>query len=181
MGLMPHGDPSSKRGMNPMRVIAIGAAILLSAIDAKAAETTWDVIEQFGLQGVWSASCEKLATAKGFRTIFAKGPDGSAIREIDFGAGYPIRRTIVEDAQLISPSKLKIRVRNTDPNWGKFDNSIHEAVLIKEDDPKTKETIRFRAIDSVVLTTGEVLVKDGIRTSTGRPSFWDYKCRSTMS
>ncbi|TWB89947.1 hypothetical protein FBZ93_11561 [Bradyrhizobium macuxiense] len=102
------------------------------------------------------------------------------MREIDYGAGFPIRLTIVESAQLISPSKLKIRVRNADPNWGKTNNVIHEAVMIKESDPKTNEIVRIRVIESI-LSDGTVLVKDGILKSLGKPSFWSYKCRSAMS
>jgi hypothetical protein len=100
------------------RGCVIISALLLSGAYAAAAETTWDILERFGLAGVWSTSCAQLATPKSFRTIFSKGTDGLAVREIDYGAGFPIRVTIVESAQMISPLKLKIRVRNTDPNWG---------------------------------------------------------------
>lgn len=153
---------------------------LLSTCSAFAAETTWDVLERFGLEGVWSASCAKPATPKSFRTIFAKGTNGQAIREIDYGAGFPIRVTIVERAQMISPLKLKIRVRNADPNWGQTNNVIHEAVMIKENNPQTNEIVRIRSIESI-LADGTVLVQDGILKSLGKPSFWDYKCRSAMS
>jgi hypothetical protein len=91
--------------------------LLLNSVDA-AAETPWEVLERFGLAGVWGTSCAQPANPKSFHTIFSKGSDGRAIREIDYGAGYPILLTIVEDVQLISPTKLKFRVRNTDPNWG---------------------------------------------------------------
>jgi hypothetical protein len=97
---------------------AISCLMLLSSVTALA-ETTWDVLERFGLAGVWGISCAQPANPKSFHTIFSKGSDGRAIREIDYGAGYPILLTIVEDAQIISPSKLKFRVRNADPNWGK--------------------------------------------------------------
>jgi len=153
--------------------------LLLSSVDA-AAETTWEVLERFGLAGVWGISCAQPANPKSFHTIFSKGSDGRAIREIDYGAGYPILLTIVEDVQLISPTKLKFRVRNTDPNWGKTDNTTHEAVMIKESDPRTNEIIRTRVIESV-LGDGTVLVKDGILLSIRKPSYWNNKCRSAMS
>ena len=162
------------------RQAAAAFIIFLSTCTAFAAETTWDVLERFGLAGVWSTSCAKLATPKSFRTIFAKGTDGQAIREIDYGAGFPIRLTIVESAQLLSPAKLKIRVRNTDPNWGQTNNLIHEAVLIKESSAQTGEAVRIRVIESV-LGDGTVLVQDGILKLLGKPSFWDYKCRNAMS
>ena len=93
--------------------------------------------------------------------MFSKGPDGLAMREIDFGAGFPIRATLVESAQIISPLKLKIRVRNVDPNWGNTNNMIHEAVMIKESNPQTNEIVRIRLIESI-LSDGTILVKEGI-------------------
>jgi hypothetical protein len=120
------------------------------------------------------------AQPKTFRTIFSKGTEGLAIREIDYGAGFPIRLTLVESAQMISPLKLKIRVRNADPNWGKANNVIHEAVMIKESNPQTNEILRTRVIESI-LSDGTVLAKDGVLMSLEKPSFWNYKCRSAMS
>jgi hypothetical protein len=162
--------------------INIAAAFIfqLSTCSVFAAESTWDVLERFGLTGVWSTSCDRPATPKSFRTIFAKGADGLAVREIDYGAGFPIRLTVVESAQLISPLKLKIRVRNTDPNWAKTNNITHEAVMIKESNPQTNEILRIRVIQSI-LGDGTVLAQDGILKSLGKPSFWEYKCRSAMS
>jgi hypothetical protein len=81
---------------------------------------------------------------------------------------------------MISPLKFKIRVRNADPNWGQTNNMTHEAVMIKESNPRTNEIIRIRIIESA-LGDGTVLVQDGILKSLGKPSFWNYKCRSAMS
>jgi hypothetical protein len=139
-----------------------------------------DVLATFGLTGVWSTSCTAEPTPRAWRTIFAEGADGLALREIDFGAGHPIRLTIVESAQLLSPLKLKIRVRNTDRNWGATYNVISESVMIKEINPQTNEIVRIRYIETV-LGDGTRLVKDGILLSRGKPSYWQYKCRSAMS
>src|SRR6202012_4429289 len=64
---------------------------LLYAPSVWATETTWDVLENFGLRGTWAISCGQPATSKSFHTIFVKGTGGLAMREIDFGAGFPIR------------------------------------------------------------------------------------------
>jgi hypothetical protein len=89
-----------KRRYPARLAIAISSAMLFSIVDVSATETTWNVLERFGLMGTWSTQCQKPATPKAFRTIFAKGADGIALREIDYGAGYPIRRTLVQHAQL---------------------------------------------------------------------------------
>ncbi|WP_146991447.1 hypothetical protein [Bradyrhizobium macuxiense] len=174
--------PTRESGKYREQSVAFAAVIVsvLYAPSVWATETAWEILERFGLRGTWATSCDQPATPKSFHTIFVKGTDGLAVREIDYGAGFPIRLTIVESAQLISPSKLKIRVRNADPNWGKTNNVIHEAVMIKESDPKTNEIVRIRVIESI-LSDGTVLVKDGILKSLGKPSFWSYKCRSAMS
>jgi hypothetical protein len=153
---------------------------LLLTSSAIAAETTWDVLERFGLTGVWSASCDRPASTRSFRTIFAKGDNGVATREIDYGVGFPIRLTFVESVEMISPLKLKIRVRNVDPRWRETYNVIHESVIIKESNPQNNENIRVRALETI-LGDGTVLVKDGILKSIGKPSFWEYKCRNAMS
>jgi hypothetical protein len=56
----------------------------------------------------------------------------------------------------------------------------HEAVMIKESNPQTGEIVRIRFLESI-LSDGTVLVKDGILQSIGKPSYWNYKCRSAMS
>jgi hypothetical protein len=150
---------------------------LLSTYSPCAAETAWDVLERFGLTGVWSASCNRPATQTNFREIFSKDSNGNARRGVDFGTGFPVDVTFVESAQIISPSKIKLRVRNADERWGKFNNVITDVVWMKENDPETKEIFRIRGLDSVT-SDGRVIVKDGILMSLGKPSFWVYKCRN---
>ena len=92
-------------------VVATALMLLLSTSSALAAESTWDVLERFGLSGTWSATCGEPATVSRFHTIFSKDADGLARREIDFGV-KSIYATFVDGAEMISPSMLKITVRN---------------------------------------------------------------------
>jgi hypothetical protein len=91
-----------------------------------------------------------------------------------------IYATFVDGAEMISPSMLKITVRNADPKFEKFNNKTFWIVLIKEDDPQTKKAFRIRFFQSIT-TEGKVAVKDGVRQNDGKPSAWAYKCRSAMS
>lgn len=152
---------------------------LLMPCSAFCAEATWDVLMRFGLVGVWSTTCDQPPTPRNFREIYVKDDDGGAKRELDFGAGYPIAATFVDDAQITSPSTIRLIVRNADPALGKFNNLITEVVWMKEVDAKTKE-MRIRGLSSKV-SDGRVIVRDGILLSIGKPSFWKYKCRSAMS
>lgn len=165
------------RGSKPQAVLAL--VILLSTCRTSAADTAWDALERFGLTGVWSTTCDQPPTAKNFREIYSKDKDGQARRELDFGAGFPIAVTFVDRAEIVSPSTIKLVVRNADPSLGKFNILITEVVWMKESDSQTKD-IRIRGLSSKV-SDGRVLVQDGILLSIGKPSFWKYKCRSAMS
>jgi hypothetical protein len=81
---------------------------------------------------------------------------------------------------MISPSTLRLRIRNADPNWGPVNNLTYDVVLTKEDDPETKETFRIRFLQSIQ-SDGKVIAKDGILIQLGKPTYWVYKCRSAMS
>lgn len=81
---------------------------------------------------------------------------------------------------MISPSMLKITVRNADPKFEKFNNKTFWTELIMENDPQTKKAFRIRYFQSIA-TEGKMAVKDGINLRFGKPSPWLYKCRSAMS
>ena len=162
---------------------AVAATVLmffLSTSSAFAAETTWDVLQRFGLAGVWAASCKHPSTRTNFRTIFSKDASGLARRQVDRGAEIPVALSFVDSAQMISPSTLRILVRNADLNWGPANNLTYDVVLTKEDDQETKEIFRIRFLQSIQ-SDGKVIAKDGILIKLGKPTYWVYKCRSAMS
>jgi hypothetical protein len=161
------------------QTVAAFIFFLSTTCSALAAESTWDVLERFGLTGTWSSICGQAATVSRFHTIFSKDADGLARREVDFGV-KSIYATFVDGAEMISPSMLKITVRNADPKFEKFNHKTFWIVLIKEDDPQSKKAFRIRFVQSIT-TEGKVAVKDGIRQNDGKPSAWQYKCRSAMS
>jgi hypothetical protein len=152
---------------------------LLSTCPALATESTWEVLERFGLTGTWSANCGQPATVSGFHTIFSKDAGGLARRELDFGA-KSIYTTFVDGAEMISPSMLKITIRNADPKFEKFNSKTFWTVLIKENAPQTERAFRVRFFQSIT-TEGKIAVKDGVDLRFGKPSLWQYKCRSAMS
>jgi hypothetical protein len=171
--------------MDRLRQAATAAALtlLLSISPAYAAETAWDVLERFGLPGVWGADCAAPTTVTNFRYIYSRGSNGGAVRELDFGVGQ-IVTSVVESAELLSPSTLKIHVRNTDPRYAHLNNLVLETVLIKEINSKTGE-MRIRFIEASD-SAGQVLIKNGFvkngaNARVGKPTFWQYRCRTAMS
>jgi hypothetical protein len=171
-----------KRGRRDHRMTRAIATLmlLLSTYSASAAETAWDVLQRFGLTGVWAASCQHPSTQSNFFEIFSKDSNGLATRKVDRGAEIPIALSFVDSAQMISPSTLRMRIRNADRNWGQMNNLTYDVVFTKEDDPKSNEIFRIRALESI-RSDGKVIAKGGILVVLGKPTFWLYKCRSAMS
>jgi len=140
--------------------------LLSTTCSAFAAESTWDVLERFGLTGIWSVACAAPTTVTNFRYIYSKDFNGRAVRELDFGVGQ-IVSTVVESAELLSPSTLKIRIRSADPRFEHLNNLVLETVLMKAINSKTNE-IRIRFIEASD-SAGQVLIKDGyIKSGTHR-------------
>jgi hypothetical protein len=61
-----------------------------------------------------------------------------------------------------------------------MNNLTYDVVFTKEDDPKSNEIFRIRALESI-RSDGKVIAKGGILVVLGKPTFWQYKCRSAMS
>lgn len=164
--------------------VAIAAFMLLASTgSAFATETAWDVLERFGLTGIWSVACDAPTTPSNFRYIYSKDSNGGVVRELDFGVKQMTTSAVVS-AELSSPSILKLRVRNTDPRFAHLNHLVQEIVLKKETNRKTDE-IRVRFIESSD-SAGQVLIKGGLILSgaqgrVGKPTLWQYKCRPTMS
>jgi len=157
--------------------------LLVSAGPSFATETVWDVLEGFGLTGVWSVACAAPTTAANYRYIYSKAANGGATRELDFGVSE-LTSSVIESAELVSPSTLKIRVRNADPRFQHLNNLILETVLIKQIHSGTGE-LRVRFIEASD-SAGHVFIKGGLvvggaQARVGKPTFWQYKCRPTMT
>jgi hypothetical protein len=103
--------------------------------------------------------------------------NGLARRDVDRGVEIPIVISYVDIAETTLPNALRGRIRNADPNWGALNNLHYDFVLIKEDDPLTKETTRIRFVESVA-SDGRVIAKGGILLSVGKPTPWHYSCHS---
>ena len=164
-------------------VTAAALVFVLSTGSAFAADTAWDVLKSFGLTGVWSAACTAPTTSTNFRYIYSRDASGGAVRELDFGVNR-ISATAIESAELLPPSTLKLRIRNTDPKFQHLNHLVLEIVLIKEIDTTTND-MRVRFIESGD-SSGQVFIKGGFvsqgaRARVGKPTSWQYKCRGPMT
>jgi hypothetical protein len=75
---------------------------------------------------------------------------------------------------------LKARIRNSDLSWGPLNNLSCEIILMKEENPRTKEILRVRFLRAV-RSDGKILARDGKYFDSGNPTAWQYKCRISMS
>jgi hypothetical protein len=105
---------------------------------------------------------------------------GSRGAKVDRGLEIPTAMSFVESAQIVSPSTLKARIRNADPNWEQLNNFSYEVTLTMENDPKTKAPWRIRFIETI-RSDGKILARNGLYSGFGKPTAWQYKCRTSMS
>jgi hypothetical protein len=162
------------------RMSTLVVVAYIFATNCASAETAWVALQRFGLTGVWAYFCDRPATRINYFETYAGGPDGLARREVDRGIEIPVALSLIDDVQMISPLMLKARIRNSDQNWGPLNNFSYEVILIKEEDPSTKEVLRMRFLKAI-RSDGKILARDGNYFDNGKPTAWEYKCRTSMS
>ena len=152
--------------MGYFRISALWALLLFPA--PAFAETTWDVLQRFGWTGTWAASCQDAPSAKNVWTILTRDPDGVVKRKLDRGPDGPPLISVVDSAQVVTPSTMQVRLRNDDPNWGAMNGVFFDVVQTIENDA-------LRALQSKG-SDGKDYIKDGIVIATGRPSASLHRC-----
>jgi hypothetical protein len=155
-----------------MRYFQISTLLLLAlSLPAPAfAETTWDTLQRFGWTGTWAAACKDPPSIRNVWTIVSRDPDGVVKRKLDRGADGPPLMSVVDSAQIVTPSTLQVRLRNDDPNWGKMNGVFFDVVQTMEND-------ELRALQSKG-SDGKDYIKDGVVLASGQPSPTLHRCPS---
>jgi hypothetical protein len=86
-----------------LKLAARAVLVYMVSISSASAETTWDILQRFGLTGVWAYFCDLPATRANYFETYAGGPNGLARREVDRGIEIPTAVIFIEDAQIVSP------------------------------------------------------------------------------
>jgi len=94
--------------------------------------------------------------------------DGTVRQKIDRGADGPSLTSVVDSAQILTPSTLQIRFRHDDPNYGASNGFFLDIVEAIEND--RRRTLQSKGSD------GKDYIKDGVMVSSGQPSVWVSKC-----
>jgi hypothetical protein len=153
--------------MKYLPTIAMTAALSLLSSGAFA-ETTWDVLQRFGLVGTWAYPCSQPPSTTNWWVTYFKDPVGLAKRSADRGPGVPKLMVAIDSAQILSSTTMAVRSRDDDPNWGQSNGTVFDVVLVKENG-------RVRSL-SARTSTGQEFIKNGIVVASNAPAPWLEKC-----
>jgi hypothetical protein len=145
-------------------IIALG---LLSGA-AAGAETVLSVVSRVHLLGSWAASCSTDASPSNWIVTWYASGSGAVRRRSLRGPGLPPLDGAVDSAEMLSPTLMRTRMRNDDPNWGNVNGKVYDVVLDMSDG-------NMRTISSVT-GDGQAIIRDGKLVSNGHPSVVAQRC-----
>lgn len=147
-------------------IMGTATALLLLAGPAIAAtDSPWSAVVKIGMNGTWSPNCSAPVNATNSRLTYYRGADGRVWRKYDRGPNTPSLNLTIDSAQVITPTTIRARTRNDDPNWGAQNGTVTDVVIEIANN-------RMHTISSV-MPDGTQLIKDGIlvQSKTAIPSF----------
>ena len=123
-----------------------------------------------GLPGTWATSCNAEASTSNWVLTFYSDRGGRALRRADRGAAEPSLLSVVDSAQVPTPTTFLMRIRNADASWGSTNGDAYDTVI--EITPSG-----MRTLASTRITDGKQLIKDGKLASNGSPAALLQRCR----
>jgi hypothetical protein len=147
---------------------AIIVALGLLGGAAAAAESVLSVVSRTQLLGNWAASCSTGASPSNWIVTWYAGGNGTVRRRSLRGPGLPPLDGAIDSAEMLSPTLIRTRMRNDDPNWGNFNGRVYDVLLDMSGG-------NMRTISSVA-GDGEAIIRDGKLVSNGNPSVVAQRC-----
>jgi hypothetical protein len=144
-----------------MKGIATVLGLVLLALPAHA-DATLDVIRTAGLLGTWAESCAAGPSRQNWFVTFYVTGNATVRRKGVRGGDDPGLDGTVDSAQRLTPTTVRMRLRNDDPNWGESNGAIYDAVIEIRDG-------KSHALSSV-RGDGTPLIKDGTFVASGNPT-----------
>jgi hypothetical protein len=146
--------------------MSVLAALILGLATSAQAQSTSEILEQFGFSGTWSPRCDQAPSPQnGLRRITVTPAGRVRFRE-SFGKLY---RENVYDVLGVAPEgsdRLTIRARLN----GRVTQDL---VIVREDD--RMRIVSNRLVDGK--NAGTFLVHDGTVAASGAPTPWMTRCR----
>jgi hypothetical protein len=150
------------------RYAAIIVALGLLSGAAAEAESVLSVVSRAQLLGSWAASCSTGASPSDWIVTRYAGGSGSVRRRSIRGPGLPPLDGAIDSAEMLSPTPMRARMRNDDPNWGNLNGKVYDVVLDMSDG-------NMRTISSVT-GDGQAIIRDGKLVSNGNPAVVAQRC-----
>jgi hypothetical protein len=144
-----------------MKGIATVFGLVLLAAPAHA-DATLDVLKAAGLLGTWAESCTAGPSRwNWFVTFYATGT-ATVRRKSETGGDDPMLDGAVDSAQRLTPTMVRLRLRNDDPNWGADNGAVYDTEAELRDG-------KWHVLSSV-RPDGTQLIKDGKFVASGKPT-----------
>jgi hypothetical protein len=144
-----------------MKGIATVFGLVLLALPAHA-DATLDVIRAAGLLGTWAESCAAGPSLQNWFVTFYVTGNATVRRKGVRGKDDAVLDGTVDSAERLTPTTVRMRLRNDDPNWGDANGAIYDAVIEIRDG-------KSHALSSV-RGDGTQLIKEGKFVASGNPT-----------
>jgi hypothetical protein len=151
------------------------AALLMAG--PAAADQPSSALQQIGLIGSWAQSCNKPASADNHYVIYYATTAGTVGRRLEIGPGLAAEAT-VEEAEILSPTRVRIRLRLDDLKRGAANHQVVENIdeilgdrlrVLDQTDGKGTQIIRDRTIIASGKPT-DIFERCDARPYTQRPA-----------
>ena len=150
-----------------MKGIAIVFGALLVALPARA-DAVLDVIRTAGLLGTWAESCAAGPSRQNWFVTFYVTGTATVRRKGVRGNDDPVLDGTVDSAERLTPTTVRMRLRNDDPNWGDANGAIYDSVVeIRDGKSQALSSIRG---------DGTQLIKEGKFVASGTPTPTMQRC-----
>jgi len=106
----------------------LGLAAGVPATPARA-DAILDVIRAYGLIGTWAADCASPASTDNWHMSYYATSAGMARRKSYRGPNENTLDGTVDSAERLTPTMLRMRLRNDDPNWGDANGRYYDTVV----------------------------------------------------
>jgi hypothetical protein len=91
-----------------------GAALTLLLLllgGPASAQQVWSVLVDIGLPGTWATSCNTEASTSNWLHTYYSDGGGRVLRRADRGAAEPSLLSVVDSAQVLTPTTFLMRIR----------------------------------------------------------------------
>jgi hypothetical protein len=160
--------PGNRKALSGALCGAAFLGLTTSLVTPASAQAIAATLEKFGMLGTWAASCDSSPSGGNIFTTYYSISNGQARRRLHLGGTLPDRDGAVDEAEILTATTLRLRLRNDDPAWGDANGKVITIVLEKSGE-------RRRTVSSVD-ASGTQFIRDGIVLGNGKPSVLQERC-----